>query len=445
VGEIGAALLLIFVMYFVYMVVAQFVIGQLALIFGAIYCGVQIKRTVTDFLGRSYRNFFIALIVTLLLFVALIAAVGRDTACDGYYIGKVFGSGYGPQQNGTTVSADNYSQVCHFPGFRYACSQFDECRSGVPFLRPLPIFIFGLLCAGIGVVFGISPFAATSKVSRRTAIDKTEASVTSKVCLRCYTVNQVSALVCYSCSEVLPSLQEISAKRLVDSKQQAIEKEKLKEQQDALKQGISKLGELVESRARLCGDAYLAQVSEAYLTGRLRYQSPAGFQSTNREEIYITGQGEQRYEDVTFPLSPEKGRELAYEIIARLYSTERISRRKTGLWDREVKLIYGFADLFPKSDKTHNGVSHSVFYDFMLEQEKDLFLKVQASVAKWEVERHVKYDKKRLDSLTDYLKQRVPHPSYLTTEFESELEEMLKGLFEAKELRRLKRNKRKVP
>ena len=78
-----------------------------------------------------------------------------DSACDSYYIGKVFESEYETKQSGTTITKENYPGVCYFPGFKQACKQYEECRRISPTFQPLALFLFGLLCSSLGAVVGL--------------------------------------------------------------------------------------------------------------------------------------------------------------------------------------------------------------------------------------------------------------------------------------------------
>lgn len=151
----GGLLVGLFLLYFVFMLVAQFLIGQLLIFLGAIYIGYLAYKLCLDLEEPKRIHKIIALLVFGVILVAYVGALNSDSSCDGFYIGKVFKSGYGPEQNGTTITSDNYSSVCGYPGFRHACRQFEECKRGMVVLKPLQLFLFGLLCAALGSVLGL--------------------------------------------------------------------------------------------------------------------------------------------------------------------------------------------------------------------------------------------------------------------------------------------------
>jgi hypothetical protein len=154
-AALGGALIGLFLLYFLFMFVAQFLIGQLLIFFGALYLGYFVYNLCLDFEKPKRIYKIITILISGLLVLAYVAALNSESYCDGYYIGKVFKSGYGPEQNGATVTIENYSNICGYPGFSHACRQFEECRRGTVVLKPLQLFVFGLLCASIGSVLGL--------------------------------------------------------------------------------------------------------------------------------------------------------------------------------------------------------------------------------------------------------------------------------------------------
>jgi len=156
-GELGGALLVLFLFYFVFMLVAQFIIGQLLIVIGSIALAFLARSICKEVAAKNLFKFFTCLLISVLLGIGYYNSLFSETSCDNYYMGKLSNSGYGPEQNGVSISNDNYSKICHFPGFRYACSQYDECRSGLTALKPLPLFLFGLLCASLGSALGLLP------------------------------------------------------------------------------------------------------------------------------------------------------------------------------------------------------------------------------------------------------------------------------------------------
>jgi len=446
VGGLGHSLLALFFAYFLFMIVAQFLVGQLALVAGGVYLGIQTSRNSSDFTSPGWRSFLVASSVGALLGVALVAAVGSGTACDSYYIGKVFGSGYGPEQNGAMVTAENHSNVCSFPGFRHACSQFDECRKGVAFFRPLPIFLFCLLCVAIGAAIGLRPGReAQQNPSIAPVTTRGDSEFFYKVCRKCFKVNLVSRVVCSSCGAGLPSVQEILTNRKDHDERQRREQLQIEEQKGARKVGIEHFGSLIESRAKAAGDDYLPWICAAYLTGRLSYQSPIYFSGTSRETIYIDMGPNDRFTDIAFPTSYERAKRIAIEAIRNLYVRPEIGAvpSKIDIWQSKIRIVYGYAELFPQTRIEKNGTSFSTLYSLLLDETGGLFSQVQRDIALWEIERHVKHDRKPAPNLENYLKQKVPFFDSLTKEFLVDLKNLQIRLIDEKLQRRLKRAKKK--
>lgn len=156
-GELGGALLVLFLFYFVFMLVAQFIIGQILIVIGSIALAFLAHSICKEVAAKNFFKFITCLLISVLLGIGYYNSLFSETSCDNYYMGKLSNSGYGPEQNGVSISYDNYSKICNFPGFRHACSQYDECRSGLTALKPLPLFLFGLLCASLGSALGLLP------------------------------------------------------------------------------------------------------------------------------------------------------------------------------------------------------------------------------------------------------------------------------------------------
>lgn len=151
----GGLLVGLFLLYFVFMLVAQFLIGQLLIFLGAIYIGYLAYKLCLDLEKPKRLYKFIALLVSGVILVSYLGVLNSESSCDGFYIGKVFKSGYGSEQNGTTITSENYSGVCGYPGFGHACRQFEECKRGMVVLKPLQLFLFGLLCTALGSLLGL--------------------------------------------------------------------------------------------------------------------------------------------------------------------------------------------------------------------------------------------------------------------------------------------------
>jgi hypothetical protein len=162
-GELGGALLVLFLFYFVFMLVAQFIIGQILIVIGSIALALLAHSICKEVAAKNLFKFFTCLLISVLLGIGYYNSLFSETSCDNYYMGKLNNSGYGPEQNGVSISHDNYSKICNFPGFRHACSQYDECRSGLTALKPLPLFLFGLLCASLGSALGLFPSGKLSE------------------------------------------------------------------------------------------------------------------------------------------------------------------------------------------------------------------------------------------------------------------------------------------
>lgn len=169
-GGIGAGLISLFVFYLIFALTAQFVIGQIAILIGSIALGVLIYRLCSEMEGENRTYLYGSIILSVLLGLLYYNAVLSETACDNYYIGKVFNSGYGAQQNGASITKENYSEVCHFSGLSYACSQYMECKSGLTALKPLALFFFGLLCSSIGCTLGMLKAVSKIKPNKSNAI-----------------------------------------------------------------------------------------------------------------------------------------------------------------------------------------------------------------------------------------------------------------------------------
>lgn len=156
-GELGGALLVLFLFYFVFMLVAQFIIGQILIVIGSIALAFLAHSICKEVAAKNFFKFITCLLISVLLGIGYYNSLFSETSCDNYYMGKLSNSGYGPEQNGVSISYENYSKICNFPGFRHACRQYDECRSGLTALKPLPLFLFGLLCASVGSALGLLP------------------------------------------------------------------------------------------------------------------------------------------------------------------------------------------------------------------------------------------------------------------------------------------------
>jgi hypothetical protein len=158
-GELGGAALILFLFYFVFMFVAQFIIGQILIVIGSIALAFLAYSVCKEVKAKTLFKFLTCLLITVLLGIGYYNSLFSETSCDNYYMGKFTRPRYGPEQNGVSISQDNYSKICNFEfqGFRHACSQYDECRSGLTALKPLPLFLFGLLCASLGWALGLFP------------------------------------------------------------------------------------------------------------------------------------------------------------------------------------------------------------------------------------------------------------------------------------------------
>jgi hypothetical protein len=158
-GELGGAVLILFLFYFVFMLVAQFIIGQILIVIGSIALAFLAHSICLEVAVKNLFKFFTCLLISGFLGICYYNSLFSETSCDNYYMGKLSNSKYGPEQNGVSISHDNYSKICNFEfqGFRHACSQYDECRSGLTALKPLPLFLFGLLCASLGSALGLLP------------------------------------------------------------------------------------------------------------------------------------------------------------------------------------------------------------------------------------------------------------------------------------------------
>jgi len=155
-GGILSTAFVLLIFYFIFNLIAQFLPGQLILVAGSIAFGVGARNVCLDFKERPNRKFLLAAIAAApILLICYYFAITSKAACDGYYLGKIFGGSGGVTQSGADISFENYSSVCHWPGFRYACKQYDECRQGIAALRALPLFLFGLICISIGSVIGL--------------------------------------------------------------------------------------------------------------------------------------------------------------------------------------------------------------------------------------------------------------------------------------------------
>jgi len=158
-GELGGLLIVLFLFYFVFMLVAQFIIGQILIIIGSFSLAYLAYSICSEVATRNFYRFVTCLLISVLLGIGYYNSLFSETLCDNWYMGKLSNSRYGPEQNGVSISHDNYSKICNFEfvGFRYACSQYEECRSGLTALKPLPLFLFGLLCASLGSALGLIP------------------------------------------------------------------------------------------------------------------------------------------------------------------------------------------------------------------------------------------------------------------------------------------------
>jgi len=151
---LGGLLLALFILYFVFMLVAQFLIGQLVLFLGSFYIAYVVYKLCVDVDDIKKIYFYVIFSLCCLFLFAYVNSLFSDTSCDGYYIGRVFKPSYGPEQNGITISNENFSNVCGFPGFRHACSQYSECKSGFVVFKPFQLFLLILLCASLGASLG---------------------------------------------------------------------------------------------------------------------------------------------------------------------------------------------------------------------------------------------------------------------------------------------------
>ena len=105
----GGLLVGLFLLYFVFMFVAQFLIGQLLIFLGSIYIGYLAYKLCLELEEPKRIYKIIGLLVSGAILVAYVGSLNSESSCDGFYIGKVFKSGYGPEQNGTTITNENYS------------------------------------------------------------------------------------------------------------------------------------------------------------------------------------------------------------------------------------------------------------------------------------------------------------------------------------------------
>lgn len=154
-SDITFLLTAIFVSYFIFTLVAQFLVGQLAIAAGSLMLGVLAYQIAVEAKDKIYRGLIISFGLMLLLLVSYYFAFTSKTACDGYYIGKVFEKSGELIQSGAEISASNYSDVCYSPGFRHACNQYNECNQKFAALRALPLFLSGLLCILVGAITGL--------------------------------------------------------------------------------------------------------------------------------------------------------------------------------------------------------------------------------------------------------------------------------------------------
>ena len=269
---------------------------------------------------------------------------------------------------------------------------------------------------------------------------KIKPEIAWKICKGCRTFNEVSDTVCTSCGIPLPTVDETIANIERIEAQQDRDQILIDEQENALRNGLIEFGFLIEKRAKLLGESYLAAVCYAYISGKLKYHSPSVyFSDFDRNRIYTRSKGDELFGDVQFPIDVERAKRMAYESIKSIYTSNTDSRRKEKIWDDKIRRVYGWADLFFKSKQNGEAGSFSPLYSFIAEVDVDLFSKVQESIAKWEIERHVKYDKKPYSSAGDYLKQKVPFSEKLSDIFIEECRLLGESFFEEKRIRKEKR------
>jgi hypothetical protein len=152
----GAILLILFVFYATFMVVAQFILGKALIVISCIALGYYAFKMASELEKKTKVHLIGAAISSCIFGFSFFGAALSETACDDFYIGKVFGSGYGPIQSGATITHKNYSKVCsEFVGFAYACRQYEECKAGSSALKPGALFLFGLFCTSLGALIGV--------------------------------------------------------------------------------------------------------------------------------------------------------------------------------------------------------------------------------------------------------------------------------------------------
>lgn len=280
------------------------------------------------------------------------------------------------------------------------------------------------------------------------ATGKIKIEITHKYCRNCRAINGPSKTVCESCGKPLRSTEEI-VKGIEEMEAEDLRKQPLiAEQNEALKKGLKFFGLVIESRAKALGNSQLARVCYGYLTGKLVYSmSFSGFDYSDRDEIYVREKPDELFEDIQFPVDADKAAEIAFHSIASAFERNSIPGRKENLWDKKVRVVYAWAELFAKAKKSENDDQKFLFsplYSYILSRNAELFSKLQQSIAKWEVERHIKYEKHPYASVADYLGQRVPFAERLSAEFIEECRLLGEKLIEEKLERKAKRDAKKA-
>ena len=281
---------------------------------------------------------------------------------------------------------------------------------------------------------------------------KIKIEIARKVCLSCRKINDKSATICLSCKKTLRSEEEIIANLEKHEEKKINDHILLNEQEDALKIGLPQFGLLIEKRAFSLGEGYIGRVCYAYLSGKLTWSTPFGipsnhfFQNSERENIYALSPTDQLYEDVSFPINQHRAKEIALESLKKIVHETSSSKNKNNLWDHKVKKIYAWMELFWADSYERKEIELSSFsplYKHLYDTDTELFKATQQSVAMWEIERHIKYDKNLYTSVNEYLNKKVPFFEFLSDEFIKECELYWVALVEEKRLRKEKRLEKK--
>lgn len=276
---------------------------------------------------------------------------------------------------------------------------------------------------------------------------KIKINISEKICkdIKCRTSNLNNANECIKCGKSLPSAEEIIASIEEYDQKKRIDKKLIDEQNDALKKSFYDFGLLIESRARALDESQLARVCEAYITGKLKYNTSNYFNNSDRDLIYARTANEGLFDDIDFPIKLEKAEEIAIESIGLIYN-KIPTNKKEKLWEDKVRKIYGWASFF-QEETSDDYRTNSPLYKKIKESNGKLLLNIQFSIAKMKVEdraRSLSSKKLPYTSAKAILFKNIPFATELTDEFILEFDKIGHDLHSELELKRGKRSQKKT-